>query len=126
MTYFSLAGYGDSINDAGPLTNNGYADRTGTILPVNLEQGGSYTGYVSYNNICGCYYEYDNEVWIDFNDDGTFSSSEAVTAVFGGNYYTYTSSFTLGVPMSSNLGIHRMRVRTLWTRAAVAVCLHQR
>ncbi|MGN6566487.1 MAG: GEVED domain-containing protein, partial [Flavipsychrobacter sp.] len=87
---------------------NGYYDRT--MDTVSMTQGGSYNGYMDVDD---GYYN-DIALWIDFNDDGIFSSSEMVSPVQGngccGSYVTYWP-FTVTIPLTAPTGPHRMRVR---------------
>lgn len=90
----------------------GYADFTN--LSATVAPGGSYdftvtTGYGDQNV----------RVWIDFNDDGTFDTSETVVPNFviaaGQAAGTYTETVTLTIPGSADSGIaHRMRVKSNW------------
>jgi GEVED domain/Secretion system C-terminal sorting domain len=121
MSSFSLNGYAStSISDAGINTacdpSDGYLDRTGTITPIQLQQGGAYAGTLAYTY--GSYY-YENQIWIDFNDDGVFDPvTDTVTRVFGyaGTTYSYTydTTFTVIVPTYAPVGLHRMRVRNAY------------
>jgi GEVED domain/Secretion system C-terminal sorting domain len=113
MTYFSLTGYsGTSISDYGDSTGSSYEDRTSAVSAVSLQDGGSYSGYIyTYT-----FYYFDNQIWIDFNDDGTFASAEAVTSVFGG--YSSAFSYTMNIPGTAVNGYHRMRVRNVYSYAA--------
>jgi len=79
-----------------------YEDNTGAPVP-DLEQGYTYTLNVSSSQSC-----MDQTVWIDFNDDGTFSNSE----IAGGNHYNCSNptSISLSISSSANLGVHRMRI----------------
>jgi len=110
MSAFNLTGYsGSSISDAPGASSTGYRDRTAAVPAVNLQQAGSYSGslYTNYT-----YYYYEGQIWVDFNNDGTFESSEAVTGVFGSLYsYTDSNSFTVSIPETAAAGTHRMRVR---------------
>jgi Secretion system C-terminal sorting domain/GEVED domain len=112
MTYFYLSGYGSaSISDGGDSVASGYEDRTSAVSPVSLQEGGIYSGYLyTYYS-----YYYEHQIWIDFNDDGSFSSSEAVTTVFGIGSYTSYFSYTMSIPTAATTGPHRMRVRTACT-----------
>jgi len=96
-------------NDSGC---EGYADFTN--LAATLEPGSSYdftvtTGYGDQNV----------RVWIDFNDDGIFDTSETVVPNFviapGAAAGTYTETVTLTIPGSVATGNqHRMRVKSSW------------
>src|SRR6185312_17423391 len=73
MYQVQVTGYaGSNINDyPSTSTTTGYDDRTSVVSPVDMLQGGSYSGSLSF------YFYYQSaSIWIDFNDDGTFSSSE--------------------------------------------------
>ena len=113
LSNFSLTGYGGStINDDGPTTPpySGYEDESATTT-IDLQQGQSYPGSVTYNT----YYEqFDDQVWIDFNDNGTFEMSEEVTPVFGilgCSVEGISATFSLTIPITAPTGLHRMRVR---------------
>ncbi len=96
-------------NDSGC---EGYADFTD--LAATLEPGSTYdftvtTGYGDQNV----------RVWIDFNDDGTFSNDETVVSNFviapGQAAGTYTETVDLTIPGGETTGIqHRMRVKSNW------------
>ena len=111
MENFTLNGYaGSVINDNGPASPSaGYQDRT--FISIDLQQGGTYPGSLTYNTD---WHEYDMQVWIDYNDDGVFDWSEEITPVSGltgcgptGTFATYTANISLTAPV----GLHRMRVR---------------
>ena len=115
MNNFSLNGYsGTSINDNGPsaAAASGYEDRTS--IGITLEQGGTYAGTITYTVSD---YGYQNMIWIDFNDDGTFATSEEVTGVIGTAGYTSVSSntFNVNIPITATTGVHLMRVRNAET-----------
>jgi Secretion system C-terminal sorting domain/GEVED domain len=110
LTYFSLTGYsGAFIHDSGAYPATGYEDRTGAFAPVLLQQGATYYGYVYTEG----FYYYENQIWIDFNDDGSLTAAESVTDVFGGRGSAFT--FTLRVPHSAGTGYHLMRLRNAYT-----------
>lgn len=116
-TYSSGCGSGDDINNfifgtGGSLINhlntgcsaNAYGDFTGTFSPtVNPGQIIPFT--VDHN-----YSSQALAIWIDADNDGTFSASEKVYASpTTGN----TQSGTITIPMSAS-GLVRMRVRCIW------------
>jgi len=114
MYQVQVTGYaGSNINDyPSTSTTTGYDDRTSVVSPVDMLQGGSYSGSLSF------YFYYQSaSIWIDFNDDGTFSSSELMagpTATTSCCSFTTTRNFTLNIPSAANTGIHRMRVRDVY------------
>ena len=93
-----------------PAGNQGFADRTN--LSTDLERS-------SGNNVhtLKARYNYDGGTaiklcaWIDFNDNGTFETSERL--INDGTFSAFNSlvDFTLTIPTTANLGTHRMRVR---------------
>jgi|GEM_PF-1808531 len=114
MGNLTILGFGGTtINDNGPavVPASGYEDRT--MDTIKFQQGGSYNGTESYTY--SYYYMYESQIWIDFDNSGTFETSEEVTPVFGESYFTipYPSSdaFTISIPTGSDTGYHRMRIR---------------
>jgi hypothetical protein len=102
---FSVA----EINNASGC--EGYADFSNLV--ANFEQGTTYdltvtTGY-------GDQYI---TVWIDFNDDYTFSSNEKVVnnhvIAPGQGAGTYTETFDLVIPADATNGMHIMRAKSNW------------
>jgi len=126
MYNVNISGYsGSNINDNPPTsTATGYSDRTGVVAPLNVLQGGSYTGTLSFH-----YYYQSAAVWIDFNDDGVFSSGELMagpTASTSCCSYITTRSITINIPATAATGKHLMRVRDVYiccsTPAAIDPC----
>ena len=60
-------------------------------------------------------------VWIDYNDNGTFETSERVgyttASIAGGG----TASFPIVVACNPALGTHRMRVRDVWNTTGINI-----
>ncbi len=118
-------GYGDFISlvQLGDINNSTGASSTPyytyySDLSTDIRQGSSYVitlsagTYSSGNNI---------SVWIDFDQDGVFSSSEKLGNVnLSPMPATETISFT--VPCSSSTGITRMRVREVWNNSNFDPC----
>ncbi len=103
---FSVSGAsGSNLVDNGSGCNgSGYQDRRSVVGSVNFVQGNSYTASIT----VGSYYQQNVQAWIDFNNNGTFESSEAVGGV---GYILNTNSFSLNIPSGAALGSHTMRVR---------------
>jgi len=108
-------GDGFQLFEVGDISNSsageGYADFTN--LSTDLEQGSSHSLTVTTG--------YGNQyirVWIDFNDDYTFSLDELVVDNFvmgpGGAAGTYTETMDLVVPANATLGSHIMRAKANW------------
>ena len=109
---------GSNINDVGLTSacnpSTGYLSRLAWV-PINFQQGGVYacrTGiqplYVQFGN--------QEQIWIDFNDDGIFQTSEEVTPVSGYSLVTTPNPilFNLTIPVGATPGIHLMRFRCIW------------
>jgi len=114
MYHVTINGYsGSTINDNVPTsTATGYSDRTAVVAPLNVLQGGSYSGTLSFH-----YYYQSAAVWIDFNDDGTFSSSELMagpTTTTSCCSFTTTRNITLNIPATAATGQHLMRIRDVY------------
>jgi hypothetical protein len=90
----------------------GQPNYTATLLPSS-----SYTLQIS----TGEYGDQGYAAWIDYNDDGVFSSSELVGAtptVIGSGLTTgvinASSSFTIALACTPPAGVHRMRIRGVY------------
>ncbi|MEY8862195.1 endonuclease [Tenacibaculum singaporense] len=94
--------------------NGGYTDFTS--LTGNLPYG-SNTIVVSAGFASSSYTEY-WKVWIDFNKNGTFESSEEV--VSGSSSSSGNLSYNFSVPTSALAGTTRMRVSMKWNAAPSA------
>lgn len=91
--------------------NDGYGDFTS--LTGSLPYG-SNTIVVSAGFSSSSYTEY-WKVWIDFNKNGTFESSEEV--VSGSSSSSGNLSYSFSVPTSASSGVTRMRVSMKWDAA---------
>ncbi|TCP27859.1 putative secreted protein (Por secretion system target) [Tenacibaculum skagerrakense] len=94
---------------------SGYSDFTSQV--GTLARGSSNTMIVSAGFSGSSYTEY-WAVWIDFNQDGTFSSTEKV--VSGSSSSANNLSATVNVPSNAVLGQTRMRVSMKYNAAQTA------
>ena len=94
--------------------NSGYGDFTSLIGNLNI---GNNTIIVSAGFASSSYTEH-WRVWIDFNKNGTFESSEQV--VSGSSSSAANLSYTFAVPPSALTGTTRMRVSMKWNGAPTA------
>ncbi len=95
-------------------TTTAYLSRTGSIAPIILYKGNSYPGSVAWGSTSSAEY---TQIWIDFNNDGTFSTSEEVTPIFATGYSSTTVNpvnFSLTIPLGAASGVHLMRMRSIW------------
>lgn len=84
-----------------------YSDYSAT--PVTFNQDGTVNVQITF----ATGYTYDTNIWIDFNDNYIFESSELVNSVIGtDNTNPTTTDASFVMPMSAALGQHRMRVGT--------------
>ncbi|RFN60441.1 T9SS C-terminal target domain-containing protein [Marixanthomonas ophiurae] len=104
------------LNNLNNVTGNdgGYADYSN--LSANVPYG-SNTIYISAGFSSSSYTEY-WKIWIDYNQNGTFESSEAV--VSGSSSSSATLSATFSVPTSALSGQTRMRVSMKYNSAQTA------
>jgi hypothetical protein len=89
-----------SFSNSTNCTTGTYANFRNTHT-VSQVQGQYVTIYVSGSNYMN------HNIWVDYNDDGTFSSSESVVNTWA--YYSATTGFT--IPSNATVGTHAMRVR---------------
>ena len=99
---FYVNGSSGSISDASTCSGSGYENMTS--LSCTMQIGGSYTLTVN----TGSTYSMNDQVWVDFNNDGTFATSETVG---GFNGYTTAHTMTLTIPSTGvSTGSFRMRI----------------
>jgi len=111
MQTFILNGSSDTyIRDSDNVDSFGFINKTCRAPYIIMGQGMNYTGiiYSSYDYD----YTWENQIWIDFDDNGVFDVSEAITALFSTDWVN-SVNFTLHIPSSANIGLHRMRVRNV-------------
>ncbi|MFI5195520.1 MAG: Ig-like domain-containing protein [Chitinophagales bacterium] len=126
-TYYQGCSFGDyiddfilpgelstSINDPATgctstpgLTYTCYRDMSAS-MSVTLYQGGSYSLSTNRGAVLGPTGTDYIQIWIDFNDDGTF---DPVTETVGGGLdnSTTTTIITITIPAGATLGTHRLR-----------------
>jgi hypothetical protein len=103
-----------------PVCGSDYRNRT-TKAPLKVAAGGQITGTLLIK-----YTSTHTNVWIDFDDNGTFDAKELLF-ITGFPNYEYSSPFlgtapwyeqvykvSFNLPAGSRLGIHRMRIRTAY------------
>ena len=103
------------LTDPSTSGTSTYYNQTATGYTCTMMPGGSYTfkvgGVVSAYASC--------QIWIDFNNDGTFTtSSESVGGI--ANYYSSSTQATgtLTIPSTVLPGIYRMRVQAAYSENA--------
>lgn len=89
----------------------GYSDYTATAVPVIVGQSYSVTARaVSGGN--GWYFPQHLTIWIDYNQNGVFESTEIAFQSSAGNSMSPTISSTISIPAGATPGLTRMRVRS--------------
>ncbi|SFN52528.1 SprB repeat-containing protein, partial [Paenimyroides ummariense] len=118
---FILVGEGTSaISDlnTGCSTGN-YQNRIPSFAPVDLLQDGEYVVQVNTNYSSGSFVW--ANLWIDFNDNGIFETSEQLIKDLPMATSPAFVSPKILIPASANPGVHRMRVRANYN-ATVDAC----
>ncbi len=95
----------DSINWVRDIYNCGASDYT--FMSTTLNAGSSYTMDVMNGDWCGC------GVWMDFNQDLDFDTTENLFYSYVANE-TNNYNFTIAIPVSVPTGTYRMRVIAGW------------
>src|SRR5690606_10460916 len=119
---FILTGEGTSvINDlnTGCSSTGNYEDRTSLFAPVDLLQDGEYIVQINTNYSSGS--SVWAQMWVDFNDNGIFESSEQLIKDLPMATTPAFVSPKIVIPPSASPGVHRMRVRANYN-AAVDAC----
>ena len=107
---FTLTGSVGAINDVTACNAAGYNDETTSGITCTLNANATYTVTLGANVSA---YNMADQIWIDFNSDGIFQTSESV-----GGYSTWTGvteTHTITIPAGGggiNPGVYRMRVET--------------
>ncbi|OYU97152.1 MAG: hypothetical protein CFE21_02340 [Bacteroidetes bacterium B1(2017)] len=107
-----VGSFGTQINNATSCyaTVPQYVDNTTTLPGVSLIPGNTYSISVTLTQCSGNFYTNSCNVWIDFNRNFTFETSELVANLVASNPFpsTHVASFT--VPAGATLGVSRMRL----------------
>ena len=101
----------ESINNPSGCSPNGYADYTN--LSTDLEQAST-----NILTIQSGYADQSGTVWIDFNDNFTFESTEIV--IHNTSFGTSQANVDLDITATANLGQHLLRARTNWNNTGTA------
>src|SRR5690554_4068242 len=111
---FVITGHGTSvISDLNTgCSSAAYEDQTSLFTPVDVMQGQSYTVELNTNYAANSEYA---SIWIDFDDDGTFDATERLLSGFPLASNPSFSTTTIDIPFTAPVGIHRMRVRVVWS-----------
>jgi len=107
----------NTINNTTACTSGGYVSYTATS--TSLAKGTQYTATITPAvgaNIGQAYTNDEIAIWIDYNNDFTFSATERVGYVLVGA--GWSNQFTFTVPSTATTGAVRMRVRISYSVVA--------
>ena len=97
----------------------GYSDYTSTVVAANLQRNTTYTASLTSGGGSG---NHGAAIWIDFNDNGIFETSEKIAVLPSTITANATVSFpAFTVPLSVPLGQHRLRVQYRYSTAGSAL-----
>src|SRR5690606_10545988 len=118
---FIITGEGTSeISDLDPGCSTGnYQDRTSVFTPVDLLQDSEYD--VQINTNYGSAQFVWASIWIDFNDNGAFESSEQLVKDVPMVAAPGFLNLSIAIPDTAPPGVHRMRVRANYN-ATIDAC----
>lgn len=88
-----------------------YSDFTATPVPVNSGQTYDFIAR-SVTGGSGSYFPQHLSIWIDFNQNGTFETTEQVFQSASANSMSPTVSGSFSIPAGATLGLTRMRIRS--------------
>ncbi|WP_431167753.1 GEVED domain-containing protein, partial [Tenacibaculum halocynthiae] len=111
--WIDYVSFGGMTNTTG--ANGGYGDFTSKTATV--AQGSTNQLIVSAGFTSTAYNEY-YSIWIDYNQNGIFESSEKVAS--GNSTSSGNLSYNVNVPSGASLGTTRMRVSMKWNAAQTA------
>ncbi|CAM1362236.1 GEVED domain-containing protein [Tenacibaculum xiamenense] len=111
--WIDYVSFGGMTNSSG--NDGGYKDNTSKVATVG--RGTTNQLLVSAGFRSTSYNEY-WAIWIDYNKDGTFSSSEKVAS--GSSRSSGNLSYNVSIPSTASLGQTRMRVSMKWNASQTA------
>src|SRR5690554_592166 len=103
------------LNNSTQCSTNGYGDYTSMNAP-DLAPGMSYD--ISVTTDYGSPTFEDVRIWIDYNDDGVFDSSEEIGNSNGNGMGSGTVTYNFSVPTTVSPGTYTMRVRLVYNGGA--------
>src|SRR5690606_3786171 len=125
LNSFVLTGEnGTNINDlntgcSSNTTDKGYDDRRSLFTPVDLIQEGTYPIEINTTSTSALVRA---SIWIDFNDNGAFDASEKLLTDVALATNPAFASASIDIPASADPGIHRMRVRAVYSTTGLDAC----
>ncbi len=102
-----LSGITGSLADPSTTCASNYMNQTG-LSTTTLAPGGTYTATLSIST--PYHVNFSVQVWIDFNNNTTFESSETVGGLVPPGITSPSQACTITIPSGVPLGAHRMRI----------------
>lgn len=106
--YISNVTLNSSSNNTQSTTSSGYSDLTSTVFTLDLNSSGNNISVTKYWT--GTQYREAVSVWIDFNHNGTFESSEKIMESASSTTTPVSTTFSVPNAPDAKLGTTRMRV----------------
>jgi len=113
---FTFAGISNMNSGCNQLNGNSYSYFS-TLSPAQTMAGQSYSGTFLTNPT----YSHGVAIWIDFNQNGTFETSERVYASTGTIPPNTNQPFTATIPTTALPGVTRLRIRTVDATAGTSI-----
>ncbi|MCA6066026.1 GEVED domain-containing protein [Chryseobacterium sp. RG1] len=122
LNSFVITGAGTStISDLNTGCNgSGYYDRTAAFTPVNIIAGQSYPVQINTTYSSPTYEK--ASIWIDFNNNGVFDASEKLLTDLPLATSPSFATANIAIPVTALAGVHRMRVRVVYSTSNVDAC----
>lgn len=118
ISNISISGTTLSNNSGTSPVNPAYTFFTGQPnYTGTLQAGSTYNVSVSVGTFGG----QNLAVWIDYNDDGLFSTPERVGYTTASIDANGTAMFPITLACNPSLGTHRMRVRDVWNTSGITI-----
>ncbi len=106
--YISRVQLNTMDNSTPSVPATGYSDFTSSVTATDLDVGSTYSITIT-KTWTGGFFNEALSVWIDYNQDGTFASSERVFNDSPTTVTPVTANFT--IPITATLGNTRMRIQ---------------
>jgi hypothetical protein len=122
LNSFVITGAGSStISDLNTGCNGGgYYDRTTAFSPVNLIAGQTYPVQINTTYTSPTFEK--ASIWIDFNDNGVFDTNEKLLTDLPLATSPSFATANIIIPVTAQAGVHRMRVRVVYSTTNVNAC----
>ncbi|SFN77059.1 Por secretion system C-terminal sorting domain-containing protein [Paenimyroides ummariense] len=100
-------------------TATGYSQRMSLFTPIDLIQEGTYPVQINSNSTSTLVRA---SIWIDFNGNGAFETSERILTDFQLVASPAFATTSIEIPANATPGIHRMRVRMVYNVTGIDPC----